>query len=449
MSSALTGNKIKDSYQAVLKIGTNGSLDPTNPITISDGLGNDTPLQLSGDKIVTTGAGLQMDFTSNLFSFGDYTGSVNPTYLHVDVNQSFAKVQTFNRELKVMLNQNIALGEPDSHYTIDNVNGAVFNNTIIGNFNWSLTNSSPGNYPLANNCFINDTSGEDTQSINLVDSIFINNDSLFENGLNVDHAIKQEISNCFVFGATSFFGNNKFSFYSVDYTIFRTNVIIFNTSSTDIGTESNNLFILNASGVFIENQCSCINIFGGDFYDNGNATLVQAEHSLPIAKTTSVNIYGQKALAINNFSNVFGYCNMSYGTTPGQVQIEQKQLFRYYSDPDANQLLYDTLDSATIIVPQGSNCLVEVKIVSYIGENDFGTGGNWFIYDTFMVSNDNLTNIMRISAVKNVTHHNTSQVNIVYSTTTNGFLIEVQPHIGGSAPCWVKAEVVLNKISVV
>jgi hypothetical protein len=448
MSSALTGNKIKDSYQALLKIGTNGSLDPTTLITISDGLGNDTPLQLSGDKIVTTGAGLQMDFANSIFQFGDYTGSVNPTYLYIDVNNSIAKVQTFNRELKVMLNQNIALGEFDGNYTIDNLSGAVLNNTIIGNFNWTLTNSSLGNYPLANNCFINDTSGVDTQSISLLDSIFINNGSLFDVGLNVIYSNKQEISNCFVFGATNIFGDNLFKFYTPDLTVLKANVIIFNTSNTDIGTESNNLFILNASGVFIENQCSCINIFGGDFYDN-NGTLVQAEHSLPIAKTTSVNIYGQKALAKNNFSNVFGYYNMSYGTTPGQVQIEQKQLFRYYSDPDANQLLYDTLGSATIIVPQGSNCLVEVKIVSYIGENDFGTGGNWFIYDTFMVSNDNLTNVMRISAVKNVTNDNTAQVNVVYSTTTNGFLIEVHPHVGGSAPCWVKAEVVLNKISVV
>ena len=448
MSSALTGNKIKDSYQSLLKIGSNGSLDPTTPIAISDGLGNDTPLQLSGNQIVTTGAGLKMDFASNLFYFGDYTGSVNPTFLFIDVNQSYAKVQTINRELKVMLNQNIALGEPDNNYTIDNVNGAVFNNTIIGNFSWSLTNSNPGAYPLSNNCFINDVSGVDTQSISLYDSIFINNGSLFDGSLNVDRANGNEISSCFVFGSTRFFGNNKFKFYTPDLNKLRTNVIIFNTSNTDIGPESNNLFILNASGVFMKGQSSCINIFGGDFYDN-NGTTVQAEHILPSLKTTSVNIYGQKALAINNFSNVFGYYNMSYGTTPGQVQIEQKQLFRYYSDPDVNQLLYDTLDQAVINVPQGSNCLVEVKIVSYIGENDFNTGGNWYIYDTFMVSNDNLTNIMRISPASNVGKHNTAQVNVVYSTTTDGFLIEVHPHVGGSAPCWVKAEVVLNKISVV
>lgn len=448
MSSALTGNKIKDSYQALLKIGTNGSLDPVTAITISDGLGNDTPLQLAGNRMSTTGSGLEMDFGSKLFWFGDYTGSVNSTFLFVDVNQSFAKVQTINRELKVMLNQNIALGEPDGNYILDNVNGAVFNNTIIGNFNWSLSNSNPGAFPLANNCFINDISEVNTQQLNLNDSIFINNASLFESSLIVDRAASQEISSCFVFGATRFFGSNKFKFYTPDYKKIRTNVIIFNASNTNIGPESNNLFILNASGVFIKDQASCINIFGGDFYDN-NGTPVQAGHKIEDSKVTSVNIYGQRALAKNNFSNVFGYYNMNSLTTQGQVQIEQKQLFRYYSNPDVNANLLDTLDSTVITVPQGSNCLVEVKIVSYIGENDFGTGGNWFKYDTFMVSNDNLTNIVRISPIENVTKHNTAQVVVNYVDTINGFLIDVRPHIGGVAPCWVKAEVVLNKISVV
>lgn len=448
MSSALTGNKIKDSYQALLKIGTNGSLDPVTAITISDGLGNDTPLQLAGNRMSTTGSGLEMDFGSKLFWFGDYTGSVNSTFLFVDVNSGFAKVQTTNRELKIMLNQNIALGEPDGNYFIDNTSGAVLNNTIIGNFNWILNNNNSGSYPLTNNCFINDNSNVDTGTITLDNSIFINNNSLFKSGLNVDRSSSQEISNCFIFGANNFFGPNSFSFYSPDSNKLKANVIIFNTSNTEIATEGNNLFIFNASGLFLKNQNSCINVFGGDFYDN-NGTLVQAGHQFPASKTTSVNIYGQKALALNNFSNVFGYYNLTYGTNPGQVQIEQKQLFRYYSDPDVNANLLDTLDSTVITVPQGSNCLVEVKIVSYIGENDFGTGGNWFKYDTFMVSNDNVTNIVRISAVENVTSHNTSQVAVNYVDTINGFLIDVRPHIGGSAPCWVKAEVVLNKISVV
>ena len=88
MSSALTGNQIKDSYQALLKIGTNGSLDPTTAITISDGLGNDTPLQLAADKLLTNysgnNIGLNLDFASNLFQFGDFNAINSGTSLHID-----------------------------------------------------------------------------------------------------------------------------------------------------------------------------------------------------------------------------------------------------------------------------------------------------------------------------------------------------------------------------
>ena len=88
MSSALTGNQIKDSYQALLKIGTNGSLDPTTPITISDGLGNDTPLKLAGDKLLTNylgdDIGLNLSFDSNLFQFGDFIAINSGTSLHID-----------------------------------------------------------------------------------------------------------------------------------------------------------------------------------------------------------------------------------------------------------------------------------------------------------------------------------------------------------------------------
>jgi hypothetical protein len=90
MSSALTGNKIKDSYQAVLKIGTNGSLDPTTPITISDGLGNDTPLQVSGNRFNTqylaSNIGLDLNFSGNAYTIGDYDFTSTTTQLKVDVN---------------------------------------------------------------------------------------------------------------------------------------------------------------------------------------------------------------------------------------------------------------------------------------------------------------------------------------------------------------------------
>jgi len=90
MASALTGNKIKDSYQALLKMGTNGSLDPTTLITISDGLGNDTPLQLAGDKLATYYSGningLNIDLAGNGYAFGDIGGGT--AYLNINTNEA-------------------------------------------------------------------------------------------------------------------------------------------------------------------------------------------------------------------------------------------------------------------------------------------------------------------------------------------------------------------------
>lgn len=91
MSSALTGNKIKDSYQALLKMGTNGSLDPITPIVISDGLGNDTPILLSGTQFKTQVVsaakfyGFWADLSSNSHvAVGDYAGQYNGTQLYVN-----------------------------------------------------------------------------------------------------------------------------------------------------------------------------------------------------------------------------------------------------------------------------------------------------------------------------------------------------------------------------
>lgn len=99
MSSALTGNKIKDSYQALLKIGTNGSLDPTTPISISDGLGNDTPLQLAADKLLTNyggdNIGLYLDFGNNVFSFGDFSSITNNAFINIDNNIGQIYIQSY------------------------------------------------------------------------------------------------------------------------------------------------------------------------------------------------------------------------------------------------------------------------------------------------------------------------------------------------------------------
>lgn len=99
MSSALTGNKIKDSYQALLKIGTNGSLDPTTAIAISDGLGNDTPLQLAANKLLTNyggnDIGLKLDFANDLYQFGDFNGVTNNAFINIDNNIGQIYIQSY------------------------------------------------------------------------------------------------------------------------------------------------------------------------------------------------------------------------------------------------------------------------------------------------------------------------------------------------------------------
>jgi hypothetical protein len=90
MSSALTGTQIKNTYQSLLKFGGNGSLDPTNAVTISDGLGNDTPLQIAGNKILTNyvgnSVGLSLHFGTSIYQIGDYNALSTNTYLRVNVN---------------------------------------------------------------------------------------------------------------------------------------------------------------------------------------------------------------------------------------------------------------------------------------------------------------------------------------------------------------------------
>jgi hypothetical protein len=129
MSSALTGNKIKDSYQALLKMGTNGSLDPNTLITISDGLGNDTPLQLSGDKLATNylgnTQGLFMDFVNDDYQFGDING--NTAYLSIGINGSslfgndVASLESSNKQVIVNngLNQLIYTSNDNGTYSDD------------------------------------------------------------------------------------------------------------------------------------------------------------------------------------------------------------------------------------------------------------------------------------------------------------------------------------------
>lgn len=87
--STLTGTQIKNTYQSLLKLINNGSLQTSTPTIISDGLGNATPLQLAETRISTqysaTNIGLDLDFNSNAFVIGDYDFTSTNTSLKVNV----------------------------------------------------------------------------------------------------------------------------------------------------------------------------------------------------------------------------------------------------------------------------------------------------------------------------------------------------------------------------
>jgi hypothetical protein len=87
--ATLTGTEIKNTYQSLLKLINNGSLQTSTPTIISDGLGNVTPLQIAETRIQTqysaTNIGLDLNFNNNAFVIGDYDFTSTNTSLKVNV----------------------------------------------------------------------------------------------------------------------------------------------------------------------------------------------------------------------------------------------------------------------------------------------------------------------------------------------------------------------------
>ena len=137
MSSTLTGTQIKNTYPSLLKLGGNSSLDPITAVAISDGLGNDTPLQLSATlfktKVVSANKdyGLSLDLSINSHVYlGDYNTQYNGTSLYLsDYNQL---IQTYGLGsqsigLKIdFLNKVYSLGDFNS---INNGTSIIINDT--------------------------------------------------------------------------------------------------------------------------------------------------------------------------------------------------------------------------------------------------------------------------------------------------------------------------------
>lgn len=88
MGSSLNGQQIKNTYPALLKFSGNGSMPPTTPMTISDGIGNDSPLALSSLQLKTTyigsDIGLSLTFDTGKFILGDYGNISGKMSVYVD-----------------------------------------------------------------------------------------------------------------------------------------------------------------------------------------------------------------------------------------------------------------------------------------------------------------------------------------------------------------------------
>jgi len=92
--ATLTGTQVKNTYQSLLKINNNGSLPTSAPAIISDGLGNITPLQIAetrlGTQYLASNIGLDLNFSNNKFTLGDYDNTANG--ISVQVNDSSSSV---------------------------------------------------------------------------------------------------------------------------------------------------------------------------------------------------------------------------------------------------------------------------------------------------------------------------------------------------------------------
>jgi hypothetical protein len=449
MSSALTGNKIKDSYQALLKIGTNGSLDPTTAIAISDGLGNDTPLQLAADKLLTNysgnNIGLNLDFANNYYEFGDkssITGKVASLALVSDPNEAFAAIEISGNALNIREYGNIFGGDGS---------GMGFSDAIYENFgftfDWKIDNNDISKYPFYKNTIINTFGGVETGESAMNNNFFANNSQL-ELWNDINFSNDAVLSNCFVFGLTTMVDLNVLNIFSRHAGTYNTNVAIFNGSGLRIGKGGNHIFSVNASALDFKDDVSGITVLGGDVYNESNGIYVTAYHSLSDNKC-GINFTGHHAKGTNNLSNVFGYYNVAFGTEIGQVQIEQKQLFANCPDGSLTFNLVDTFENDKIYVENNTTYLVDAKFVSTNGNGDTGSSGNWTLYREYMICVDGIGNLSIINADIRRLNFIAPNQDVTFGTDTNVISFQVIPDTVNSAHCWVRAEIVLHKIKAV
>lgn len=385
MSSALTGNKIKDSYQAVLKIGTNGSLDPTTPIAISDGLGNDTPLQLAADKLLTNysgnNIGLNIDFANDIYQFGDFN-SIFGYQTSLQIVPGDFLIDLVSRDNYLELDgshNNVWLGYYLGSYNQNN--SAVVGNYMFGT-DWQINNNDSVAYLFQWNTILNCyNSGLDTETKHMENNFFINiSDPGFQ--ITSNPSDDSRISNCLIFGLTDYNSSNSLNIFSNKGV--NTNVVILNGTGMQFVGRTDTYFSVNASDITFElEQHSGINIIGGDFVFKDD--LRTANHRFTQEESYAINVQGRYAKPINNFSYVTAEYFPAGNTSQGQVQVEEKHLYKYYDDGSVLEFLKDWVDDARLWLQNNSTYRVTATIVSTTGSGLKSETGNATTELTWMV----------------------------------------------------------------
>jgi hypothetical protein len=449
MASALTGNKIKDSYQALLKMGTNGSLDPATLITISDGLGNDTPLQLAGDKLATNylgdEKGLKLDFVNNQYQFGDYNG-IN-FYGQLIITNGASELQSDDNNLGLFgPSLNTVLGYFQGSINTNDPS-ANSNNYVFGSY-WIMDNNDDTKYPFKYNTVLNCyNNGLNTSDIAISYSLFSNiQDPDFDLLHDISLLNNRSVSNCFIFGLNDFIGSSTLKIYET-FGI-PTNVVIINGSNLTFQENTSSIFSVNASSInFASDVNSGINIIGGDFAFKDN--LYPADHILPNKGNYGKTIQGRKAYSRNDFTYVKAEYFEDWGTQQGQVQVEELQLFNHWNDGSVTQYLLNTIGNGEMFVQNSSTYTVEVKLISTIGNGDRNDTGNSYINKTWKVCVDSNGDITISDSCNGCNDNPASATTFdIQIAGTNKIRIPVTPDSDNSNECWVKAYVTLSCVTI-
>jgi hypothetical protein len=447
MSSALTGNKIKDSYQALLKIGTNGSLDPTTPIAISDGLGNDTPLQLAADKLLTNYSGndigLNLDFANDSYQFGDFN-DIFGYRTSLSILPGDFLIDLVSRDNYLELDgshNNVWLGYYLGSY--NQGNSAVVGNYMFGT-DWQINNNDSVAYLFQWNTILNCyNSGLDTETKHMENNFFINiSDPGFQ--ITSNPGGDDIISNCLIFGLTDYNNSNSLNILTEKNN--NTNVVILNGTGMQFVGRTDTYFSVNASEIILElEHYSGINIIGGDFVFKND--LYTAHHRFTQEESLAINVQGRKAKPINNFSYVTAEYFEPVNTSFGQVQVEEKHLYKYYDDGSVLEFLKDCLDNPNIFVQNNSTYRVTATIVSTTGSGDKGETGNATTEQTWMVCVSSTGVVEITDPCEGCRFTNNALTCNLTTPSSNRLNIWVIPdNVNGNA-CHVKGVIKLNCIT--